>query len=125
MKTIHLPPIAVAAGMFLLALSVAWPHVTGRPEWTEQRAGLLAQAAADVHRLSHSHAHAEDHADETDQGDKTNELAAAKQRWERSRAMLQQARSQPAKIARLLKWTGILCSLLGVAGYFVLRSASG
>ena len=110
--------------MLLLALSVAWPHITGRPDWTDRQARPLAQAAADVHRLSHSHAHAEDHP-QTDREDKTDQLAAAKQRYERSSAMLQRARSHPARIARFLKWTGILCSLLGVGGYFWLRCASG
>ncbi len=125
MKTIYPPLIAMTAGMLLLALSAAWPHITGRPDWTDRQARPLAQAAADVHRLSYSHGPAEDHPHQTDREDQADQLAAAKQRYERSNTMLQRARSHPARIARFLKWTGILCSLLGIGGYFRLRSVSG
>lgn len=122
-----LPLIAVGVGILLVALSFAWPSVIGNAGWSQEQASEHAAAAAELHRLVHAQAHAQEaehegHAEEEHAG---GSLEEARGRYERSSAMLEQARSYRRWTATILRLTGVFCTLSGAAGYFVLRSATG
>ena len=124
MKMIYLSLVVLGAGVLLVVLSLFWPRIIGGVVWNEQQAREHAQASADVHHLSHLRGHTTDHGHEHAENSEGRSLEEAKQRYERTRASLHRARSYREGTARAIKWAGVLCSFLGAAGYFVLRSAS-
>ncbi len=126
MKIVHLPLISTAVGILLVGLSFAWPAMIKRAVWDDHRARQRAEASADVHRLSHVVGHAADR-QHPDEGQQTaGSLEEAKQRFQRSNAMLQRARSYRQWTATLLRWMGAACTLLGAGSYFALvRAADG
>jgi hypothetical protein len=129
MKMSNLCLIALGAGIFLVVLSFIWPSIIRGAVWSEQQASEHAEAAAELHRLSHARAHGAGPASGYPAADKEGDRAArlleeAKQRYERSQAMLQRARSYRQGIAGLLRGAGAVCSLLG-GGFFLLRRAAG
>lgn len=119
MKRAYLPLIAMGVGIFLIGLSSLWPSMTAKALWSEQQAREHSQAAAALHWLAHAHADGRHGGGETNHHPKADSLRAARDRYERSKAMLERARSYPQRIATALKWTGVLCALLGIMGYFV------
>jgi ABC-type transport system involved in cytochrome bd biosynthesis fused ATPase/permease subunit len=125
MKLSDLPLTALGVGIVLVVLSLIWPSIIGKAVWSEQQAREHATAAAELHRLAHGHAHAADHAAGVEGEHNRGSLEEAKQRYERSQDMLQRAKTYRQGTARLLRWAGTACSLLGAAGYFLLRSAAG
>lgn len=125
MKIIHLPLIAMGVGILLMAFSFVWPRMIGGVVWSEQQASEHAEAAAELHRLAHARAHSADHGDGSEGEHKARSLEEAKQRYEQSNAMLERARAYRRRTARLLKWAGAACALLGGAGYILLRAAAG
>ncbi len=125
MKIIHLPLIALGLGILLMAFSFLWPRMIGGVVWSEQQASKHAETAAELHRLSHAHSHSADHGEGSEREHKARSLEEAKQRYEQSKAMLERARAYRRRTARLLKWAGAACSLLGGAGYLFLRAAAG
>ena len=93
--------------------------------WSEQQASEHAEASAKLHRLAHAHPHSADHGDGSEGEHKNRSLKEARQRYEQSGAMLERARAYRQGMARLLKWAGAACALLGGVGYFLLRAAAG
>jgi hypothetical protein len=99
-------------GLGLLALSWIWPVVAGGgPGWNQQQAEEHAHAAADLHQRQG----AAEHGQQPD----PQALESARQRYNASDARLQAAQQRGAGIATLLRWTGIIFALSGLAGYFV------
>lgn len=121
MKLIHLPLVVVGIGIFLVVLSFVWPSIMGtKVVWSEDQARELSEASAEMHRLLHEHDHGT--ADGNPEEGEPDVLLAAKERYERSEAGLQRARSLQQGPAAVFKWTGIVLALLGAVGYFVVRS---
>ena len=123
MKMTYLSLVVLGAGVLLVVLSQFWPSIIGGVVWNEEQAREHAQASAKLHQLSHLRGRAKDDGHEHDENPEGPSLEEARQRYERSQAMLLQARSYREGTARVMKWAGVLCSLLGATGYFVLRSA--
>ena len=122
-----MPLIAVGVGIVLIALSVAWPSIIGNSGWSEQQASEHAKASAELHQLAHAKArsHPADHEAEGEEEHEAGSLDEARGRYERSSAMLEQARSYRRWTGTFLWLTGVFCTLSGAAGYFILRSAAG
>lgn len=136
MKMIHLSLTLAGLGVLLIVLSFAWPSIIGTHRvWSDQQAREHAQAAADLHQLQHErihdpgdepgHAHpqANPHEAGSDGQQNPGTFEAAKDRYERSQAELDAARSYRLTIAMYLKCIGVVCALFGVVGYLVLRAA--
>jgi hypothetical protein len=123
MKMINLSLVVLGAGVLLVVISLFWPRFTAEIFWDDQKAREHSQVSAKLHQLSHLRGHTAAHGNEHDGNPEGRSLEEAKQRYQRSRAMLHRARSYREGTARVLKWTGVLCSFLGAAGYFLLRSA--
>ena len=131
---IYLPLIALGIGILLVSLSFLWPRMTRKAVWSEEQAMERAQLGSELHALAHSRGHAqpqgnsheEDHGHQHSAAEPAaGEFEAVKQRFEGSTAALEKARARMDWTARLLKWAGGICALLGAAGYFILvRSAN-
>ncbi len=124
MKLIHLPPIAMAAGLVLLILSFVWPQTDDSDAvWSDEQARERSEAAAELHQLQQ--AHGEDEAKTHDESGHAAKLAKARQRYERSNALLESARSRRRWPATLLGWGGGLLALAGITAYCVFRTEWG
>ncbi len=131
MKIIHLPLTVIAIGVLLVVASQVWPSLVGGSVWSEEQARTLSRASAEVHRLQdHGHGHGEaghahgdghDHGQGHQEGPKT--LEEAKRLYEIEEAKLRKARSFRSTPAVFFKWSGILCLIVGVVGFYVLRTA--
>jgi hypothetical protein len=137
MKWTVLPPVVISLGLALMVISWAWPVVMPvKSVWSEEQAQDRSEASADVHRLHYEY-HA---AVEREQGSGSNsagrggameasgradeikvEYDKAKSRLQRSSEELKSARSFRLGLKGILWWSGIVFSLVGVGGYFVLR----
>ena len=136
MKLIHLPLVVMGIGVLLVVLSFLWPRIMGTSVvWSEDQAHELSEASAEMHRLVHEHHHgssggtasAPQHgptavqAGENHGEEEPEVLRVARERYQRSEGALQGARSLQQGPTKYFKWSGILCALLGVLGYYVLR----
>jgi hypothetical protein len=98
-------------GLVLIALSVAWPKLSnGSPSWSDEKAESYQAASAELHQLSMQMAG-------TPAEDQTrarqDALAAAHTKYAALRAELDEARSRPARIATILRYSGILLAMVG------------
>ncbi len=124
MKLVHLPPIAMATGLVLFALSFAWPQVVDSDAvWSDEQARERSEAATELRRLKQ--AHGEDEAKAHDESGDAAKLAKAQQRYQRSNAELESARSRRGWSAALLRWGGGLLALAGITAYCVFRTEWG
>jgi hypothetical protein len=119
-KLNHLPLIALGAGLLLVGLSLVWPRMIGSTVWTEEQARQFSEASANVHQAAHDHSH-DAGAAADDQKPQAQSLEEARRRFEQSRAQLDRAQSLRAGTARVLKWAGAVCVVLGAAAHFLLR----
>jgi hypothetical protein len=139
MKWTILPPVLMAGGLLLIIAGFAWTRLVGNAGWSEEKAQRLSTAGADVHRLQYEHAFAADSEANTDGGRRRRvedfdgsqkrsadrikaELDQAHEEWDRSQAELNRVRKTRRVSAAVLWGLGIASCLLGVAGYFVLRT---
>jgi hypothetical protein len=125
MKVRCLPLIVLGVGVILVGLSLVWTRVIAEVVWNDEQASELAQASAELHRLSHARAHARDHGARDKDEHQAGSLEQARERFERSQAALQQAQAYRWGSTWLLRGAGGLCAILGAAGYFILRAAAG
>jgi hypothetical protein len=106
--------LLVLTGLVLIALSVVWPSVsTSRSGWSDDKALAYQSASAEMHRLSMQAAGGEP---EQQTRAFRDELAEAEARYAELRAELDAARGRPGRIAAVLRYTGILLLIGGVAG---------
>ena len=102
MKHAWLPLAGLIVGIVLVALSVAWPRLfTSRAVWTDDDAGQHAAAAADFHRQTVAGPSA------------SGALAAARQKFDESKARLDAARNRGQTTANVLFWIGLVTALTG------------
>lgn len=137
MKMVYLTLALAEMGVLLIVLSFFWPSLLGTEVvWTEEQAVEHSQAAAELHQLQHERIHEQGHEHDpqhahpgaqqagSDGEHDGGSFEAAKRRYEDSRAKLQTARSLRLKTATYLKWSGVICSVVGVVGYCLLRLAN-
>ena len=121
--------VAFAGGAVLFLLSHIVGYMTsstagGNAAWTEEEATQYHDSAARLHALSHQHAHA-GHSHESTEitpAGNSNELSAAKAKFEEQTQQLQSARNRGQGFTLALRWLGILSALGGGIGYFVWRN---
>jgi hypothetical protein len=103
--------ITLLVGVILVCLSLVWAHlVTGRTAWTEEQALAFQSASSKLHSLSHDFTHAAEHGNtETVRP----ELDKAQARFAELNAQLESARDRPARIATILRFTGLLIAVTG------------
>jgi len=141
---------AILLGIALVAAAFVWR--AGSRGWTPEQARAYNKAAADLYRLHYEAAAAREiseHPDSARSGQSrlagerlgvaadagspidpgtataertASELAAAKQRYEESRAELESARTHRSSPVAALLWPGIGLIALGVCGLFLTRS---
>jgi len=129
MKIIHLPLIALGVGLLLIVLSWVWPRTIGSGVWSDQQAREWSEASAEMHSLVHDHGHGggDDHrragagTEASTHEQDSPKLKAARERFSRADAGLQQARSLRSGVAGALKWTGILFLAVGTVGYWIIQ----
>jgi hypothetical protein len=102
-------------GVLLVGLSLVWARfVTGRSAWSDQQAREFQAASTKLHSLSHDFAHKAEHGDtEAIRPD----LDKAQAHFAELNAQLESARNRPARIATILRFTGLLLAVAGGALY--------
>ena len=99
-------------GLGLIALSLIWRSISsGKTTWTDEKALAYQSASAEVHRLSMQAGESEPEKPSRKLHDK---LADAQSKYVDLRAELDAARSRPARIATILRYTGILFLAAGM-----------
>jgi hypothetical protein len=112
--------LLIFAGIALVGISFAWP-VLFPPEsrWTQEQAEEHSKAGTHFHRIAlGGHSHAKGRPRSNGQGAKASEgeLAAARARWEASKAALTAAQTQGHNTAGWFRYSGATVALIGVAG---------
>ncbi len=127
MKPLYAMTGLVIAGVCLVSLSFAWRSIVGqRGTWTKAQAENHARLSKSLHERScqqadgpadahKTHGHGDSQSDEPS----TEELKAS---YEQSRAELERAQNRGATTALVLRWLGAVCTVVGGAGYLVLRN---
>lgn len=138
MRTPKLCLVTLAVGVALVAVSLVIPWIFGpRTAWTEQQALQHAQAAGELHSLAHRRGQAENaqqagasaaapqrlHNHHHDDGPPPSDqqITEARERFDRSKAQLQQARRRGSATAAVLRSLGVVSVLVGGGGYLLLR----
>jgi hypothetical protein len=98
-------------GLVLIAVSLVWPSVSNASSgWTDEKAEAYQSASAELHQLSMQMA-ATPAEDQTRA--RQDALAAAQSKYAALRAELDEARSRPARIAAILRYSGIFLAVVG------------
>jgi hypothetical protein len=121
MKIIHLPLIVTGIGVLLVGLSFVWPSIVGPKVWSDEQALRHSRISAEMHGFAHQESHDPDLDPEAQQQAQARSLEEARQRFQQSQEMLQQAQAYRDGVPKLLRWAGGLCVVLGGAGFFLLR----
>jgi hypothetical protein len=104
--------LALLAGLLCVALSVAWPAISnGQSSWSDEKAVAYQEASAKVHELSMQ---AGSTAPENQSRTMHEQLAEAQSKYAALRTQLESVRSQPARIALVLRYTGLALLVGGV-----------
>jgi hypothetical protein len=124
MKLMHAMSALVIAGVCLVAISFGWQSlVGGKRAWSDEQAKEHARLSGEGHHKMHERAegpagrHTEHPAKSGEES-----LEEIKERYQQSREELQQAQSRGATTALVFRWLGAVCTVIGGAGYFVLRN---
>lgn len=109
-------------GLALVALSVVWPKIsTGNSTWTENKAEAYQAASEELHSLSMQMAATPP---EQQSRARADALAEAESKYTALRIELEDARERPARIATILRYTGIALAALGAVTLWTRRDAS-
>jgi hypothetical protein len=134
MKLLYAMSALVVAGVCLVAISFVWPGIVGgKGNWNDEKAKEHARLSAEGHRLMHEQAEGPGGHDKTHAAKTAKETEAARKKADVARkeverrfaevdAELQRARNRGATTALVLRWLGAVCTIVGGAGYFVLRN---
>lgn len=110
-------------GVLLLVVALLWPYLLPKGMlWDDQRAVELTNASEALHATMHEHGANHDHFGETNASENP-EVAAAAQKYRETQSELENAKLWTNSVPAFLRLTGIVASLVGVAVYFVGRSA--
>jgi hypothetical protein len=113
--------LLICAGSVVVALSFVWPLLSP-PEsrWTDAQAEEHSKAGTHYHSIAMGgHSHSKGRSGNSGRAAKKaadDELAAARQRWEKSKAALDAAQTQGTSTAGWLRYGGAAIALVGVAG---------
>jgi hypothetical protein len=126
MKPIHAMSALVIVGLCLLAISFGWRSIVdSRGAWSDKQAKEHARLSGEGHQRMHEQAEGPAGKSKThkEHPAKTSEesLDEIKERYRQSREELQQAQNRGATAALVFRVLGGICTLIGGAGYFVLR----
>ena len=121
MKGSHLPLIALALGIPMIGVSMVWSQMVRDVVWTEDDAVERMTAQAELHSLQGcDHEHGPDEAHDPETEKKIAKKKRAEEDLERAEAAFQRSQFYRLTVASILKWIGIVCSLAGVGGYYLL-----
>lgn len=124
MSKVTLPLLGTVLGLGLIAVSFYWSSPLGpQPRWTEQQAEQHAASAAEYHRLAHQHGHSASPRSDGKPPAESPAVAVARKRWERQKAQLQAVRARHRRVATVLRWSGLVLAIGGVASFFLFGSA--
>jgi len=120
-KRSYVPTAAIGVGILLLAASFLWPYWSDpKSYWSESRAGKRTDAGIRVKVLSHQ---IQDARTDAERQRLQARLDDAQKQFDQSGAELEHARARYQLPITLLRWSGTLCLLSGVVGYYLLRGA--
>ncbi len=115
--------VASGVGIALMLLNFLFPFLfPDRGAWSDVQAREYAAAAAELHRATHEVGHAHDAG--ADAADGQAELAAAQQQWDAQEKSLNGAMAGRHVVRSIIKWTGIILAVLGIAAGVFLRFAA-
>ena len=116
-------------GLILIGLSYHWTSSSGatyltdtngpHPEWSEEDARELADAAASIDRLVNERLQHKGSSPQAHEVDKR--LAAAQQRYDVQRGKLDASINSYERRTMVVRWSGITLMIVGIGGYFVAR----
>ncbi len=131
MKLMHAMSALVIGGALLVVVSFVWPAlVGGRNAWSDKQAKEHAELSAEGHHLRHAQAEGPAGHDKTHPSksakEKQKEYEAAREKVDRRfaevNADLRSAQNRGATTALVLRILGVVCTVVGGAGYFALRN---
>lgn len=103
---------AILAGFGLLVLSLLIPFVVGeRRQWTNSQAVKFQEASHNYHAALHAAAHGSARTEPA-----STVLDKARREYEKYESMLVAAQTRGQRIARTLRWLGIVLCCFGFAG---------
>lgn len=106
--------LSLAAGVALFGASFIVPSLfPARSVWTTEKARQYQAALAAGH--PHGHGHIDEPPDHQSQQPPPRAVTEAQAKFERLQAELDAARSRPARVATLLRATGVVLALVGTA----------
>jgi hypothetical protein len=122
-RLIYLPVAIVVLGGILLAVAALWPHLSDPQDyWTDAEARSRADAGSQYHGLAHRMSDAPP----GEQGKAlAQEFERARERYQQLGEAFSEAVDRYERPIRLLLRSGIACLVIGILGYFILRSAGG
>ena len=89
-----------------------------KPDWSEEQAMERIEAGFEIHNLPHAHS---DNPAEMSQIKRREEETL--NRYEKIQAELLEAQGRPQRIASILKWLGMVSTVLGVGVYYATRES--
>ena len=113
----NLSVVLVLLGTILMAAAFLYPRMV-KPEslWSEKQAKERTEIGYAVHSLAHPHSHDPSQASAIDK-----HKEEVQKNYERIQAELDEARARPHKIASILKWLGVVFTVLGAGVYYAER----
>ena len=137
MKLIHAMSGLVVVGVCLVVLSFFWQGIVGgRTAWSDEKAQKHADLSAKLHAKRGEGHHAAEqaaveakrsgsaakHPVEKEPEKSGSSLEEYKERFAQSSVELQRAQNRGQTTALVFRWLGAVCTVIGGAGYFVLRN---
>ena len=121
MSSAAVPAALAGLGLVLLALGFLWQFISP-PEknWSRAQAKEYSAASLAMHGASHPHQH---DARDGSRHNHTDELAAARQRFDAIKQQLDQATERPQQAAYWLKVVGGLCTGIAAVALLSQRTA--
>ena len=112
-----LSALCVSLGILLMAAAFVYPRtVKTESLWTQEQSQERIELGIAAHALTCAHSH--NHAPTSPQ-DKCEDKSL--RRYEKIQADLVAARERPRRIASVLKWLGVVSTVLGAGVYYATR----
>ena len=124
-KSIGFAMGVICTGLVLLGLSYAWNFIVPRDAvWSQEQARENAQAAANLHQMTHVAGHSDiSRSSDEDKRHVEAHLASAQKRFDESRAGLDRAVALREDSATALRWIGIGLSGFGILLYLAAQGS--
>ncbi len=109
--------LCVLLGIILMVSAFVYPRAV-KPDWSEEQAMERIEAGNEIHNLPRAHS---ENPAEMSQIERRKEEALS--RYEKIQTELVEARERLHRTASILKWLGMVSTVLGVGVYYATRES--